>query len=73
MCTTHTGQVLLLTSHLLPVFPSVFFYFTTKILAVYIMKVSAMRGHVVAQLVKALRYKTEGRGFDSDGVVGIFY
>jgi hypothetical protein len=27
-------------------------------------------GHGVAQLVEALRYKPEGRGFDSDG--GIF-
>jgi len=27
-------------------------------------------GHAVAQLVDALRYKPEGRGFD--GVIGIF-
>jgi hypothetical protein len=27
----------------------------------------------VAQLVDALRYKPEGRGFDSDGVIGIFH
>jgi hypothetical protein len=30
-------------------------------------------GHAVAQLVEALRYKPEGRGFDSDGVTGIFH
>jgi hypothetical protein len=30
-------------------------------------------GHAVAQLVEAVRYKPEGRGFDSDGVIGIFY
>ena len=30
-------------------------------------------GHTVAQLVEALRYKPEGRGFDSDGVIGIFH
>jgi hypothetical protein len=29
-------------------------------------------GYAVAQLVEALRYKPEGRGFDSDGVAGIF-
>jgi hypothetical protein len=28
-------------------------------------------GHAVAQLVDALRYKPEGRGFDSDGVIGV--
>jgi hypothetical protein len=27
---------------------------------------------MVAQLVKALHYKTECRGLDSDGVIGIF-
>jgi hypothetical protein len=27
---------------------------------------------MVAQLVEALRYKTECRGLDSDGVIGIF-
>jgi hypothetical protein len=27
----------------------------------------------VAQLVEALRYKPEGRGFDPDGVIGIFH
>jgi len=32
-----------------------------------------MRGHAVAQLVEALRYKTESRGFDPDGVIGIFH
>ena len=30
-------------------------------------------GHAVAQLVEALRYKSEGRGFDSNGVTGIFH
>jgi hypothetical protein len=30
-------------------------------------------GHTVAQLVEALRYTLEGRGFDSDGVIGIFH
>jgi hypothetical protein len=29
-------------------------------------------GHAVAQLVEALRYKPEGRGFP-DGVVGFFH
>jgi hypothetical protein len=29
-------------------------------------------GHAVAQLLEALRYKPEGRGFDS-GVIGIFH
>jgi hypothetical protein len=28
--------------------------------------------YAVAQLVQALRYKPEGRGFDSDGAIGIF-
>jgi len=28
-------------------------------------KLPSYRGHAVAQLVKALRYKPEGRGFDS--------
>jgi hypothetical protein len=32
-----------------------------------------MRGHAVAQLVEALRYKSEGRGFVPDGVIGIFH
>jgi hypothetical protein len=31
------------------------------------------KGHAVAQLVEALRYKTEGRGFDSDGVIASFH
>jgi len=30
-------------------------------------------GHTEAQLVEALRCKPEGRGFDSDGVIGIFH
>jgi len=30
-------------------------------------------GYAVAQLVGALRYKPEGCGFDSDGVIGIFH
>jgi hypothetical protein len=30
-------------------------------------------GYAVAQLVEALRYKPEGRGFDSDGVIKIFH
>jgi len=30
-------------------------------------------GHAVAQLVEALRYKPEGRGFDSRVVTGIFH
>jgi len=30
-------------------------------------------GHVVAQVVEALRYKLEGCGFDSQGVIGIFH
>jgi len=29
-------------------------------------------GGAVARLVEALRYKPEGREFDSDGVIGIF-
>jgi hypothetical protein len=28
--------------------------------------------HAVAQLVEALRYKSEGRGFDSRFAIGIF-
>jgi hypothetical protein len=31
-----------------------------------------MRGHAVVQLVEALRYKPEGRGFDPFIVIGIF-
>ena len=31
------------------------------------------RGHTVAQLVEALRYKPEGRGFDSRWCQGIFH
>jgi hypothetical protein len=30
-------------------------------------------GHVVLQLVEALSYKPEGRGFDSDDVIKIFH
>jgi hypothetical protein len=30
-------------------------------------------GHMMAQLVEALRYEPEGRGFDSRFVIGIFY
>jgi len=30
-------------------------------------------GYAVAQLVGAQRYKPEGSGFDSDGVIGIFH
>ena len=30
------------------------------------------KGYAVAQLVEALRYNSEGRGFDPDGVIGIF-
>jgi len=29
--------------------------------------------HPVAQLLEALRNKLEGRGFDPDGIIGIFY
>jgi len=32
-----------------------------------------MRGHAVAQLVEALLYKPEGRGFDPYGVISIFH
>jgi hypothetical protein len=32
-----------------------------------------VRGHTIAQLVQALRYKSEGRGFDSHGGAGIFH
>jgi hypothetical protein len=32
-----------------------------------------IRKHAVAQLVEATRYKPEGRGFDPDGVIGIFH
>jgi hypothetical protein len=31
----------------------------------YLIKVLKNRGHVVVQLVEALRYKLEGHGFDS--------
>jgi hypothetical protein len=31
------------------------------------------RVHAVAHLVEAVRYKSEGRGLDSDGVTGIFH
>jgi hypothetical protein len=30
-------------------------------------------GHAVVQLVEALTYKPEDRGFDFDGVVGIIH
>jgi len=30
-------------------------------------------GYAVGQLVEALRYKPEGRRFDSDGVFGFFH
>jgi hypothetical protein len=30
-------------------------------------------GHLVAQLVKALRYKPEGHTLIPDGIIGIFY
>ena len=30
-------------------------------------------GHAVGQLVEALRYKPEGRGLISDGVIVIFH
>ena len=32
-----------------------------------------VKGYAMAQLVEALHYKPEGRGFDSDGVIGIFH
>jgi len=32
-----------------------------------------MTGHAVAQLVEALYYEPEGRGFDSRCVIGIFH
>jgi hypothetical protein len=32
-----------------------------------------IRGHEMAQLVEALRYKSEGRGFDCNGVTEIFH
>jgi hypothetical protein len=35
------------------------------LLAIYGMVLTKQRGHAVAQMVKALRYKPEGRGFDS--------
>ena len=31
-----------------------------------------VRGHALAQLVEALRYKPEGRGFKPPGVIAIF-
>ena len=31
----------------------------------YLIKIILCKGHAVAQLVEALRYKSEGRGFDS--------
>jgi hypothetical protein len=30
------------------------------------------KGHAVTHLVEALHYKPEGRGFYSDGTIGIF-
>jgi hypothetical protein len=30
-------------------------------------------GYAVAQFVEALRYKSEGRGFIPDGVIGMFH
>jgi hypothetical protein len=29
--------------------------------------------YAVVLLVEAMRYKPEGRGFDSDGIIGIFH
>jgi hypothetical protein len=29
-------------------------------------------GHAVAQLVEVLRYKPEGRRFETDGIIGFF-
>ena len=37
----------------------------TKDSLIYKVKYTLVRGHAVAQLVEALRYKSEGRGFDS--------
>jgi hypothetical protein len=34
---------------------------------------SGKRGHAVAHLVEALRYKPEDRGSIPDGVIGIFH
>ena len=52
-------------------FPSSFVQTETlrQILPVSILLV----GTAVAQLVEALRYKSEGRGFDSHGIIGIFH
>jgi hypothetical protein len=40
-------------------------YFSPPLLAYFIVPAAQILGHAVAQLVQALRYKPEGRGFDS--------
>jgi hypothetical protein len=37
----------------------------------YFPEVLCLEGHAVAQVVEALRYKSEGREFDSKGLTGI--
>jgi len=41
--------------------------------SIYKAYILTLRGHAVAQLVEALRYKPEGRGFDSRWCLWIFY
>ena len=49
------------------------FYFEFYIILLIIVTIFDGGGHAVAQLVEALRYKPECRGFDSRGVIGIFH
>jgi hypothetical protein len=49
------------------------FYIELPYLSFFSAPTFLSRGHAVAQLVEALRYKSEGRGFDSGGAIGIFH
>ena len=44
-----------------------------QILSLYFCFPLSVSGHAVAQLVEALRYKSEGRGFDSRGFIGFLH
>jgi hypothetical protein len=39
----------------------------------FVMVLISVWGHALVQLVEVPRYKSEDRGLDSDGVIGIFH
>ena len=58
-----TGELQIISSLILEI---CYFTFKLKLVSMlYLVLPSIIRGYAVAQLVEALRYKSEGRGFDS--------